>query len=524
MNIIFNNVKFYYSDPYVPVFDGISFEIDTKWRAGFIGRNGTGKTTILNLIRGELKPVGGTISVPEKMYYFPYEIGDKNVIVREAILASVAPFRKWERRMEELLKRGDERDLQEYAEILDMYEKHEGYTIQSKIEKEIVRMGMDEAILRENFANLSGGEQTKVMILSLFLRKGEYPLIDEPTNHLDIEGREIVAEYLSKKEGFLLVSHDRYFLDICTDHIVSLNKGGLRVNKGNFSEWKYNMELEIEYETRRDRNLKRQIKSMERAANRFRRWSFRIEKTKIGAGDKGAIGAASARMMKKAISTEKRKKRNVQEKKKLLKNKEKKRKLKLKTESLAPDILLSVTNLSLGYGERTVIEDFSLILKKGDRIAITGKNGSGKTTLIRAILGELKPIEGIIYKPSYISLTFARQIPEWEKVYLKDIVKSREVDLSNFRNILASMGIKGDIFERPISTFSLGEQKKVEMAFSFVKPSNIYVWDEPLNYIDLFSREQIEEVILRYQPTMLFVEHDRYFIEKIATNIINLDV
>jgi len=523
MNIILNNVKFYYSDPYVPVFDNISLTIDTKWKAGLVGRNGAGKTTLLKLITGELMPVCGSIHVPVSIRRFPYQIVDESMKVKNIIMDSIAPFNKWERKMEELAKKGDKSSLEEYGNLLELYEQYDGYGIESRIEKELFMLYLDVSILNKKFCNLSGGEQTKIKILSLFLVEEEYPLIDEPTNHIDMQGRQLIAKYLAEKEGFLLVSHDRYFLDLCTDHIISINKSDIKINKGNYSQWKYNMDLEIEFEKRKDTNLKRKIKSLGRSTDRLKRWSFRIEKTKIGAGDKGAVGASAARMMKRAKNVERRIKRNIEEKSKLLKNKEKSRSLKLKTEFVTREILVSVSNLYIAYDQNVIIKDFSLILRRGDRIAITGRNGTGKTTLIKAILGYIKPQKGIIYKPSFVRFMSMRQVPKWNEKYLKDIIESRDVDLSQFRNVLASMGIKGDIFERPISTFSMGERKKVEMAFSFTEPASVYVWDEPLNYVDVFSREQIEEVILKYKPTMLFIEHDRYFIEKVATDVVDLD-
>lgn len=188
-------------------------------------------------------------------------------------------------------------------------------------------------------------------------------------------------------------------------------------------------------------------------------------KTKIGAGDKGAVGASAARMMKRAKNVERRIKRNIEEKSKLLKNKEKSRSLKLKTEFVTREILVSVSNLYIAYDQNVIIKDFSLILRRGDRIAITGRNGTGKTTIIKAILGYIKPQKGIIYKPPFVWFMSMRQVPKWNEKYLKDIIESRDVDLSQFRNVLASMGIKGDIFERPISTFSMGERKRSKWHF-----------------------------------------------------------
>ena len=521
--IVFDSVTFYYESPLDKIFDGVTLNIDTGWKLGVVGRNGRGKTTLLNLISGNISPVAGKVSSDIKPLYFPYLPKDPGGKVLDIIKDTIAPFRMWEEKMEELLAEGSERSLPKYGEILEKYQDAGGYEIDALIEKEVTEIHLDTDILQRPFDTLSGGERTKVLLIPLFLKKDFFPLIDEPTNHLDIKGRETLGEYLSKKSGFILVSHDRHFLDLCTDHILSINKSDVRINKGNYSQWKYNIDIEKEFEKRKNENLKREIRSLEESAKRKRAWSVNKEKEKKGAYDKGYIGHRAAKMMKRALNIEKRVQDNLEEKKSLLKNLEKERNLKLDTADNAPGQVLSLHNVYKSFGEKNVLQNFSLTIYKGDRIAVTGPNGCGKTSLFKIITGELKPDSGSIYLPGYISISYARQIPLWSRGYLREHIAGCGIDETRFRNIMGAFGAEGELFERPLETFSRGELKKVELCRSFLEPSDLLIWDEPVNYIDIASREQIEKVILASNPTIIFVEHDRAFIEEVATDIISLN-
>jgi len=520
-NIIIDSVDYYYDSPYAEVFSCLSIEIDTSWKTGIVGRNGRGKTTLLKLISGELKAIKGDIHISDNVFYYPFKPDNINDITFNVIKNSIAPFSLWEEEMKRLIEKGDSKSLLKYGEIIERYEKHNGYNIDSMIEKEIVSVGLSHNILYRNFNTLSGGEQTRALIISLFLRVDAFPLIDEPTNHLDMVGRKMLGEYLSSKRGFILVSHDRYFLDLCTDHIISINRNDIRINKGNFSKWKNNIDMEEEFERRKNENIKREIKSLKHAADQKKRWSFRKEKEKKGSDDSGAIGHKSAKLMKRALNIERRMKRKIEDKKSLLMNKEKERKLKL-DRIKSPDTILIINKININLEEKCILSDFSLSLEKGERIAILGENGTGKTTLFNAICGDIDISKGGIYCPNYVNYIRAYQIPKWKEGYLNDYLYSEDVDITLFRNIMGVLGVCGEIFDRPLETFSMGERKKVDLCRSFISPANFLLWDEPLNYIDLFSRKQIEDVILKYKPTMIFIEHDKYFIENIATRIINL--
>ncbi len=524
-SINLNSVTFYYTDSVDKIFEELTLNIDTGWRLGLIGRNGRGKSTLLDLLNKKLFPVKGDIVSDHRTFYFPYVPENTEQTTFNVIKENIAPYSFWEKKIEELIKASDEKSIIEYGETLEEFQNAGGYEIDSMIEKEFAELGMSPDLLKRNFKTLSGGEQTRALIISLFLKKDSFQLIDEPTDHLDMKGRRILGEYLSKKKGFIVVSHDRNFLDVCTDHILSINKSDVRINKGNYSQWKHNMETEEEFERRKNENLRREVNSLETAARKGRRWSDGKEKEKIGAKreftDKGNIGRRSAKLMKRALHIELRRDKKLEEKKSLLKNVEDERELKIETKKKT-EKLLSLADVSVSFDGKRIFENISFDIFRGDRIALTGDNGSGKTSLIRAINKEITPDEGLIHLPAHIKILNARQDPCLRKGYLREHLKEENIDETKFRNILGVMGAWGELFDRPLETFSKGQLKKVELCKSFLEPCDLMIWDEPLNYLDVSSREQLEEVILGFKPTILFTEHDKTFVENIATEVIEI--
>lgn len=521
-NIILDHVQFHYDDPYAPVFDDLSLAVDPSWRTALIGRNGRGKTTLLRLLTGELQPVRGTLSMPMATSYFPYRPGAPEASTLDVILSCVAPFREWERTMQRLLDAGDEKSLMRYGDILEWYEKEGGYDVEARCERETADIGLAPDVLHRPFSTLSGGEQTRALIVALFLKADVYPLLDEPTNHLDMQGRALLGDYLARKPGFLLVSHDRMLLDRCADHIVAINRNDVRVMQGSYSQWKQQTELEEEHEHRRAANLQREIHALEETARQRRTWSHAKEKEKRGAYDKGFIGHRAARQMKRALAAERRIDDRIEEKKHLLGNVETERPLRIRTDSGAPDLVLSLENVTVRFGGHTVLDNISLQVHKGDRIALTGPNGCGKTTLLQAVFGEVPVESGTVYRPSYITTARAYQRPLWASGLLRDHLAGAGLDETLFRTVMGCFGVTGDIFERPLETFSFGQRRKVDLCRSFLYPAHLLVWDEPMNYIDLLSRTGIEEAVLECEPTLLFVEHDRAFVKHVATQVVEL--
>ena len=505
------------------VFENLTLNIDTGWRLGLIGRNGRGKSTLLNLLNKKILPVKGEVVSDLNTFYFPYIPDYIEQTTFNVIKENIAPFSHWEEQMDELSKAADEKSIKEYGEILEKFQNAHGYEIDSMIEKEFAEMVMNCDLLKRDFKTLSGGEQTRALIISLFLKRDSFPLIDEPTDHLDMKGRIILGEYLSNKKGFILASHDRNFLDTCVDHVLSINKSDVRINNGNYSQWKYNMQIEEDFEKRKNENLKREVNSLESAAKKGRYFSDGKEREKIGATqggpDKGNIGRRSAKLMKRALHIELRINNKLEEKRSLLKNIEDERKLKIVNGKATGDKLLSIVNSSLSFDGNKIFENVSLDVFKGDRIALAGDNGSGKTSLIRAIKKEINLDEGSIHIPGYLKISYSEQNPEWTNGLLRDHLQRENIDETKFRNILGVMGAWGELFDRPLETFSKGQLKKVELCKSFLNESDLLIWDEPLNYLDTDSREQLEEVILKYEPTIVFTEHDKAFVENVATRV-----
>lgn len=528
--ITLRHLEFYYNLSAVPVFADLDLAIDVHWRTGLVGRNGQGKSTLLKLIAGQLIPSAGELDVPTGTRYFPAS-ADPSAATRDVIKDAIAPFRQWEEEMAQCLARGDEPALSRYGELLEQFTRMDGYKVDAAIEREFDAMQMHPRLLARSFGSLSGGEQTRALIVSLFADERTLPLIDEPTNHLDMAGREIVKAYLAGKPGFILVSHDRHFLDGAVDHIVSINRSDVRVNRGNYSRWRRHMDEELLHEQRTRENIEREVKQLKRAARARRdgansregdKYARPGDKGNVAMKDTGFIGHRAAKQMKRALSVERRIDHQLEQKRQLLKNEEKHREVRISTRQRASGRLLLLQDVSLGYGGKVLLEKLSLSVAPGDRVAIIGGNGSGKTSLFNAIFGELRPLTGIIQLPAHVTASRAWQQPRWCDGQLREKLDSAGLDETRFRQFMGSFGVGGEVFERDLETFSQGQLKKVDLVRSMQEEADLLLWDEPLNYIDLYSREQIEDAILGHSPTMVFIEHDRRFIDKVATRIVDL--
>lgn len=479
-----SDLTFYYDGSYDIIFDHVSFQIDTDWKLGFFGRNGRGKTTFLNLLMGKYE-YNGTISSPVGFDYFPFPVTDK---------------------------------LQNTIDIIELI--HPEYELW-KVCKELTLLEVDCEVLYRPFETLSNGEQTKVLLAVLFSKENNFLLIDEPTNHLDMDTRIVVRNYLNGKKGFILVSHDRSFLDGCIDHVLAINKANIEVRQGNFSTWWENKKNQDEYELAENEKLKKDIKRLTEAAKRTENWSDQIEKSKIGThvGDRGFIGHKSAKMMKRAKSIESRSQNALEEKSKLLKNIEEVDDLKIIPLKHHKDTLINIEDLSISYGDRRLFENLNLSVKTGDRIVLKGKNGCGKSSILKLILGEDIAHTGKVELASGLIISYVSQDTSKLSGSLSDFIYEHKLDESLFKAILRKLDFSRVQFEKRIEEYSGGQKKKVLIAKSLCEQAHLYLWDEPLNFIDIFSRMQIEQLIKQYAPTMLMVEHDKTFVNEIATNI-----
>ena len=387
-------------------------------------------------------------------------------------------------------------------------------------------MGIKAAALNRPLSSFSPGEKTRLLLSALFLRKNRFLLIDEPTNHLDMQGRDIAADYLSGKTGFLLISHDRNFLDRCADHIMALQKDSIRIEQGNYSSYKYNKQLQDDFELEKNERLKKDINRLKISSREKAAWSGKTENSKIGnhTADRGAIGHKAAKMMKRSLVIQARLQKGIEQKETLLKNIEFTAPLSLHPLQHPSRSLISMLDVSFSYSENSpIINHLNMNLRKGQRLALAGHNGAGKSTLLKLLAGFIKPTGGSISKPGDLIISILPQ--EMAKVSgtAFELAQSEEVETDYFLTILRKLGFPREAFTRDARGFSLGQQKKLLLAASMAKQAHLYLWDEPLNYIDLESREQIEAMLSDTEATMVFVEHDRHFVSSVATDIFSWD-
>lgn len=526
------NLSFSYPGASCPIFNDITLNLDTNWRLGLVGRNGRGKTTLLNLLQGKLHGTG-TILSPEKYEYCPMDIPNKNLPALCIARQIAGPFDEWEAMMQEYIKQPTPHNMQLYGDIESAYAKAGGYCINESITAESGRLGVEPEALGRQFSTLSGGEQVKIMLAALFLKKHRFLLIDEPTNHLDTEGRKLVSKWLASKNGFILVSHDRQFLDNAVDHILAINKTSIELQKGNFSSWKHNREIANEHEAAQNKKLESDISRLKTAAKKTEEWSGKAENAKFqGRGaassggaaflDKGYIGHKAAKMMQRSKSIEKRISSQIEQKKSLLNDLEKSESIIFHQISHAKPRLFSADNISLCYKEITVFSGLSFDVLQGDRISVSGANGCGKTSLLKIIAGIIKPNNGAAKLANSVKINYVPQDTSFLTGSLQDFAKASQLDASLFFTLLRKMDFERSSFEQNMETLSKGQQKKVCIASSLSSPAHLFLWDEPLNYIDVLSREQIEDAVLSSKPTIIFVEHDAVFAKKTATKFITL--
>ncbi len=522
-----SGLTFGYDGSYENIFENLSVFLDTDWRLGFIGRNGRGKTTLLRLLEG-LYPYSGTIDSSVNFCYFPFSVENEHWNTLTVVRSIIAPFDEWERQMQECAESGDERLLLRYGDILEEYTARDGFIINELIERELGKLRVKADVLSRPFASLSGGEKTKLMLAALFLRKDSFSLIDEPTNHLDLLGREAVSAYLAQQKGFILVSHDRAFLDGCIDHVLSLNRGGIEVQRGTYSSWKENLDRKNAQELAQNESLKKDIARLEAARDTTARWSDRVEKTKIGQRvsgvkpDRGHIGHQAAKLMKRARAIEHRRDEAAREKSTLLKNLEESEPLKLTILTHHAPRLVEAEGLTIAYGDQPLFEPVSFTISSGQRLAVKGANGSGKSSLLKLVCGEDIPHRGRLSLASGLVISYVSQDTSHLRGGLREFAGQEGVDESLFLAILRKLDFARSQFEKDMAQFSAGQKKKVLLAKSLAQKAHLYVWDEPLNYVDVLSRIQLEELLAAYCPAMLLVEHDAVFLSNIADKVLEL--
>lgn len=506
-----SGLTFSYEGSYDLIYENAGFQIDTDWKLGFVGRNGRGKTTLLRLLTGELE-YSGTIRADTEFTYFPFPVK-----------------RPWEDALTA---------VQDASPDLEYW----------RLARELSRLQIDEGALYRPFQTLSGGERTKVMLAALFSRECQFLLIDEPTNHLDAEGRRLVGGYLAGKKGFLLVSHDRAFLDRSVDHILAVEKTKITVTRGNFSVWYENKERRDQFEREENERLCRDIRRLKESARQAGAWADQVESGKLGkkaakkeaaTGSKDGrdyVGEKSRRMQMRRKNLERRQQRAVEEKEGLLHDVENIEELKLfpgigRRDPQKP--ILRIRDLALRFGEAPpVFSGFQLELRPGEQVLLTGKNGCGKTSILKRIAmergllsrdpgqGNENGYTGELWLDGSVKLSYVPQdtcfLRGRFREYAEQVCEAEKIPESLFFALLRKLDMKREQFDKRLEEFSEGQKKKVLLAQSLCAQADLYLWDEPLNYIDFFTRIQLERLITAKRPTMLLIEHDERFSQTIA--------
>ncbi len=518
------NMSFYYTDFYHPVFQNVNLVLDTDWKLGLIGRNGRGKTTFLHLLSKKGQPTAGRIDIPVNMCYVPYVQNNPYSKGMDWMKETIGHLKSMEDKMAFIIEKQDVSLMDEYCKIQQTYQNCGGYEIEGKIVREVISIGLDPSVLERDIHTLSGGERTKMELCAMFLRTDTFLLLDEPTNHLDSKGTWELIHYLKRKKGYLVVSHDRVFLDAVTDHILSINKTNISLERGTYSSWKKNQEWKEQFELAVKAKLEREIRHLEREAEKKQEWM------ELGNIQKYPYKSNHRTNGNKAYAGQKRRgqiriQASLEEKKGLLKNMETIHPWEIQEMECDRDgWLIRVKQMDFSYqnAERHLFNQFDFKLYPGERIWLRGKNGAGKTTLFHLLSKEWK--NDAVEWEEELKISWVRQESRWKNGYLREHLETLkgQSKRERFMELCRCFEMPEGFLDRPLETYSSGEQKKIELAFALAGESHVIFLDEPLNYMEILFREQLEHVILMQQPTLIFTEHDVEFGRQIATRIVEL--
>ena len=493
------------------ILDGLTFQVDTGERVGLLGPNGCGKTTLLRILTGVMDyDEGDVVIVPGKRMGLISQIPvyPAGYTVEDVLATAFEPLREMEREMAALAEQmGEGTDpaiLARYDKLTAAFEAAGGYETDTKTNKVCNGLTIPQSMREQLFDKLSGGEKTRVNLARLILEDTDILLLDEPTNHLDLRATEWLEEYLDKFKGTVLtVSHDRYFLDKVVNRIVEIQSGKAEFYSGNYSFYVVEKERRYEEKLRQYEKEQAKIEQLEKAAEQMRIWAYSgMDKT-----------------FKRVKSMEKRIERMRTTDRP---TKERKMEVRFGEREFRGDEVLTIKGLTKSFGDRTLFSNLGLEVAGGERIALLGDNGSGKTTLLKILLGEEEPDAGKVRMGPTVKVGYLPQHVHFdhpERNLVDTLIYEQDCTAQTARNRLAAFKFRGEDVFKPVSALSGGEQSRLRLCMLMDEKINLLILDEPTNHLDIQSREWIEEAVEEYEGNLLFVSHDRYFIDRFASRI-----
>ena len=494
------------------ILDGLSFQVDSGERVGLLGKNGAGKTTLFRMLTGELEPdegeiqlgAGRRVGLISQIPVYP-----AGYTVEDVLRSAFARMYRMKDEMDTLALRmeqgaSDETTLRRYGELNARFEGLGGWDTDTAVNKVANGLSIPQDMRQRDFDCLSGGEKTRVNLGRLILEDTDILLLDEPTNHLDLQATEWLEEYLRKFRGTVVtISHDRYFLDRTVTRIIEIQDGKAEFYSGNYSF--YAIEKERRYQERMKQYLKEQakIQQLEKAAEQMHLWAF----------------MGNDALHKRAFSMEKRIERMRTTQKP---TKARKLEARFQSREFRGDEVLQIKGLAKSFGEKLLFSEVYLRCEGGERIALLGENGTGKTTLLNILTGSEKPDSGSVRLGPSVKAAYLPQVIHFdhpERSILDTMLYELDITPQSARNRLAAYQFTGEDVFKKVSVLSGGELSRLRLCMLMDESINLLILDEPTNHLDIDSREWLEEAVEAFDGTLLFVSHDRYFINRFATRI-----
>ena len=498
------------------ILDGLTFQVDTGERVGLLGRNGAGKTTLFKILTGELDYDSGTVQIASGRrvgLISQIPVYPEGYTVEDVLRTAFARMFRMKDEMDALtlaMEQGasDDATLRRYGELNARFEGLGGWDTDTAVNKVANGLSIDTEMRQRLFDQLSGGEKTRVNLGRLILEDTDILLLDEPTNHLDLQATEWLEDYLRNFRGTVVtISHDRYFLDRTVTRIIEIQDGKAEFYSGNYSF--YAIEKERRYQERMKQYLKEQakIQQLEKAAEQMHLWAF----------------MGNDALHKRAFSMEKRIERMRTTRKP---TKARRLEARFQSREFKGDEVLQIKGISKSFGERRLFEDVYLRVEGGERIALLGENGTGKTTLLNMIVGLDWPDTGMIRLGPSVKAAYLPQVIHFdhpERSILDTMLYELDITPQSARNRLAAYQFTGEDVFKPVSVLSGGELSRLRLCMLMDESINLLILDEPTNHLDIDSREWLEQAVEEFDGTLLFVSHDRYFINRFATRVWELE-